>query len=116
MQDKIFHIQNSTEFEALSLEIFNYQMNNNKTYSQYAKSILKQRTPNNIYEIPFLPIHFFKTHQIITKGRPIETIFLSSGTTGTQSKHLVSDISIYKNAYLKSFQFFYQHILRIIPL
>jgi phenylacetate-coenzyme A ligase PaaK-like adenylate-forming protein len=57
-----------------------------------------------------LPISFFKTEQIICQGRPVEKVFLSSGTTGNQSKHLVSDISLYRNSYLRSFELFYGDI------
>ena len=78
------------------MNLFNLQMENNPIYSAYAKIILKGKNPNNINEIPFLPIEFFKTEQIICTGQKIEEIFLSSGTTGNQSKHLISDLEIYK--------------------
>jgi hypothetical protein len=107
MQDRIFHIQNHAQFEELALKIFDYQMNNNQTYSTYATLILKGKKPVNIYDIPFLPISFFKTDQIICQSRAVEKVFISSGTTGVQSKHLVSDISLYKESYLKSFELFY---------
>lgn len=110
MQDQIFHIQNDAQFEELALKIFDYQIKNNETYAEYAKLILKGKRPINIYEIPFLPISFFKTKQIICKSRAVEEVFISSGTTGAQSKHLVSDISIYKKSYLKSFELFYGDI------
>ena len=110
MQEKIFNIQNEIEFEKLALDIFDYQIKNNQTYADYAALILKGLNPSSIYEIPFLPIHFFKTEQIICKGRGIEKIFLSSGTQGQQSKHLVSDISLYQNSYIKSFKLFYKDI------
>ena len=71
---------------------------------------LKGKNLNNINEIPFLPIEFFKTDQIICNGQKIEEIFLSSGTTGNQSKHLVTDLGIYKNSFQKSFQQFYGNI------
>ena len=110
MQNKIFNIQNNTEFETISLEIFEYQMQNNPIYSKYAAALLKGKMPNNIYEIPFLPISFFKTKEIICQDRTVEETFVSSGTTGKQSKHLVSDIALYKKSYLKSFELFYGDI------
>jgi len=58
----------------------------------------------------FLPIEFFKTEQIICQGQAIEEIFLSSGTTGEQSKHLVSNIELYKSSFQKAFQLFYGDI------
>ncbi len=110
MQDKIFHIQNNNQFEELALKIFDYQIKNNQIYSAYAKLILKGRQPVNIYEIPYLPISFFKTNQIICQSKAVEKIFLSSGTTGNQSKHLIADISLYTRSYLKSFELFYGDI------
>jgi len=110
MQDEIFHVQNNTQFEELALKIFDYQIKKNQIYSAYAKLILKGKRPVNIYEIPYLPISFFKTNQIICQSKAVEKIFLSSGTTGNQSKHLVSDISLYTESYLKSFKLFYGDI------
>ena len=85
-------------------------MQNNQIYAKYAKLILKDKQPINIYEIPFLPISFFKKKQIICQGKALEKVFLSSGTTGNQSKHLISDISIYKESYTKAFELFYGDI------
>lgn len=64
-----------------------------------------------IEEIPFLPIQFFKTHQILSSQKTIQKTFLSSGTTGmAQSKHFVTDLTIYEESYLKGFQKFYGNI------
>ena len=108
--NKIFNCTNDATFEKLALEIFDFQMENNLTYAAYAALILRGKNPENINEIPFLPVEFFKTEQIICKGQVIEEIFLSSGTTGEQSKHLVSNIELYKSSYLKTFQLFYGDI------
>ena len=108
--NKIFNCTNDATFEKLALEIFDFQMENNLTYAAYAGIILKGEDPTNIYEIPFLPVEFFKTEQIICQGQAIEEIFLSSGTTGEQSKHLVSNIELYKSSYQKGFQLFYGDI------
>ena len=110
MQEKIFHIEDNSQFEALALEIFDYQIQHNNIYAEYATLILKGKKPKNIYEIPCLPISFFKTHQIICKGKKIEKIFHSSGTTGEKSRHFVSEIDLYKQSFLKSFNQFYGHI------
>ena len=107
MQEKIFNIQNDSQFEKVALEVFDYQIAHNKIYASYATKLLKGEKPANIYEIPFLPISFFKSEQVICQKRAVEEIFLSSGTTGVQSKHLISDISIYEESYIKSFELFY---------
>ena len=110
VKSNIFNINNDAEFENLALELFHYQMENNPVYAPYASLILKGETPDNIFEIPFLPIEFFKIEQVICQGKGVEEVFLSSGTTGNQSKHLVAEMSIYKKSYLKTFQQFYGDI------
>ena len=110
MTNKMFDIKNYQEFEKQCVQLFEFQMDNNPVYSTYAEIILKGKTPRNIKEMPFLPIEFFKSEQIICQGHKIEEIFLSSGTTGDQSKHLVSDLSIYESSFRKAFQLFYGDI------
>lgn len=110
LEKEIFNIKFDSEFNELALAVFDYQMEHNLTYATYASLILKGEAPKNYTEIPFLPIEFFKTEQIICKGQAIEEIFLSSGTTGNQSKHLVSNIALYKESYKKTFQQFYGNI------
>ncbi len=108
--NKIMAINSESDFEEMSLKLFDYQMENNLIYAPYAALILKGKMPANIYEIPFLPIEFFKQEQIICQGKGVEEVFLSSGTTGEQSKHLVADLSLYKKSYLQAFQQFYGDI------
>ena len=110
LSDKIFNISSEENFNKLCMNLFDLQMENNPIYSAYAKIILKGKNLNNINEIPFLPIEFFKTEQIICTGQKIEEIFLSSGTTGNQSKHLISDLGIYEKSFRKSFHQFYGDI------
>ena len=108
--EEIFNVDNEHNFQELSLSIFDYQMENNPIYAPYAALILKGRAPTCISEIPFLPIEFFKQEQIICKGQGIEEVFLSSGTTGEQSKHLVSNTSVYETSYTNTFKQFYGNV------
>ena len=108
--EEIFNIHSEEEFVKICLQIYELQMDNNPIYSAYSQIILKGETPKKLEEIPFLPIEFFKTEQIICVTRKIEEIFLSSGTTGNQSKHLVSDLSIYEISFQNAFQLFYGDI------
>ena len=107
MQSDIFNIKSDEGFEEIALQLFKYQIINNPIYKNYAKLVLRNKTPINIYEIPFLPIDFFKSNEVICKNKNVETIFLSSGTGGDRSKHLISDIELYKQSFLKSFELFY---------
>ncbi len=105
----IFKIQTEQEFSDLALDIFNYQFKNNKVYRSFCDLLYKHPSDvKNIYDIPFLPIQFFKTHKVVSNHNPIRTTFTSSGTTGTMtSKHLVTDLNIYKSSFTKGFETFY---------
>ncbi|MBM3186792.1 MAG: acyl transferase, partial [Bacteroidetes bacterium] len=65
-----------------------------------------RENPKSISEIPFSPIQFFKTHEVLSKPKSgSETLFLSSGTGLIgRSKHLVSDVSIYEQSFRKSYE------------
>ncbi|WP_340199726.1 acyl transferase [Ascidiimonas sp. W6] len=105
----VFNIKTREDFEKTALNIFQYQYKNNVVYQNFC-GLLKKNPAlvKEVDDIPFLPIQFFKSHQVITGNLPIEEIFTSSGTTGsTYSKHYVTDLSIYQQSYLKSFQKFY---------
>jgi hypothetical protein len=62
-------------------------------------------------QIPFLPIQFFKSHEVLSNSNPIQETFVSSGTTGIiTSKHLVTDVSLYESSYKNAFSEFYGNI------
>lgn len=108
----IFSISTPSEFKEGSLQVFRYQFENNPVYQQFSQ--LLDRTPGNvtaIEEIPFLPIQFFKSHQILSSEAPPEVTFSSSGTTGSiTSKHQVTDVSVYEESFRKGFHYFYGDI------
>ncbi len=118
----VFDINSDKSFENLALQIFKYQAKNNTVYKEFVSYLnINPLNINYLTDIPFLPIQFFKTHNIISSKAQIETTFLSSGTTGmTQSKHHITDISIYKKSFKKGFQHFYGNnqdyiILALLP-
>ena len=111
-RNRIFKITSNKEFEQLTLEIFRYQAVKNPIYNQFLE-MLKFDTSSvkQISQIPFLPIYFFKRFEIITGKNNSEETFSSSGTTGTiRSKHFVTDLSVYEESYIKSFELFYGSI------
>lgn len=112
LKSQIFNIKTEHEFNKVSLKIFNYQYDCNLIYQKFCKLLkIIPKNISSVQQIPFLPIQFFKTHQIKTSEFDAEQIFLSSGTTGMkQSKHFVKDISLYENSYCKSFEQFYGKI------
>jgi len=111
--DAIFNITTSSQFEALVLSVFRYQAKECAVYAKYLSGLhVLPETITKIEEIPFLPIEFFKTQDIKTSDTGKKSmIFTSSGTTGmVQSKHFVSDVSIYEKSYLKGFELAYGDI------
>jgi hypothetical protein len=105
---KIFNV-NETGFDALALEMFHYQYENNSVYRNYVDALqVKPEGVERLEQIPFLPIRFFKTHSIQTSLLQPEAIFESSGTTESiNSRHYVKDLSIYEESFQKTFQLFY---------
>ncbi|MEY3235933.1 MAG: hypothetical protein RI883_34 [Bacteroidota bacterium] len=104
-ENQIFSINSDADFERIALEIFQFQVENCTVYNQFCKNILK-KTPLKIEEIPFLPISFFKTHDIrIDSKKEVEHTFYSSGTTGeNRSKHLILNTRIYEESFLNTYR------------
>ena len=103
--DDIFKISDPIYFKDLALKIYDFQYKNNRVYRKFCN--LNNKNLDNvqeILEIPFLPISFFKTHKILS-SKKIEKIFFSSGTTNKIiSKHFVSDLNLYEKSFLTNFQ------------
>lgn len=112
LKNQIFNIITEQEFTEISIAIFNYQYTNNLVYNQFCKHLkVNPSVINLIDQIPFLPIEFFKTHEVKTGNFKTAQTFLSSGTTGaTQSKHYVKDLSLYEDSYNRGFCQFYGNI------
>ena len=118
LKDDIFNIKSNAEFDALAIDVFKFQFKNNKVYRSFCD--LLNRHPSDVKQvsdIPFLPIQFFKSHEVLSSSQPIEKTFTSSGTTGSvTSKHLVSDLKLYEDSYLKAFKHFYGNIRDYVVL
>lgn len=108
----IFKIKTEADFNALALKVFQFQFENNPVYRSFCDLLYKHPSDvKSIIEIPFLPIEFFKSHKIVSNIHDIETVFTSSGTTGSvRSKHYVTDVKFYEESFQKTFQHFYGNI------
>ncbi|MEP3209068.1 MAG: acyl transferase [Maribacter sp.] len=108
----IFNIKNDSDFEVRALEVFQFQYQNNFAYREFCSHLGKSpKEVQQILDIPFLPIEFFKSKTIITGAKSPQISFSSSGTTGKQtSQHHVADLRIYEQSYLTAFQQFYGNI------
>lgn len=118
----LFTISSQKQFEKLALKVFRFQYENNQVYREFCDLLkIDKQTIKSIQQIPFLPIQFFKTHQVVSSTSLIQQIFTSSGTTGMiTSKHLVTDLSVYKQSYRNAFSAFYGNpedyvILALLP-
>ena len=112
LQEEIFKITTDEEFTSLALQVFQFQFENNKVYRSFCDLLYKHPSDvKTISDIPFLPIEFFKSKSILSSDEDVKAVFTSSGTTGSvTSKHMVTDVSVYENSYLKGFEYFYGDI------
>lgn len=103
-----------SEFENQAIALFKFQAQHVPVYAQFLNYINKSYLIESITEvnqIPFLPISFFKTHQVIVQDQIPTCVFTSSGTTGQQtSSHLVVDEGIYQKAHRIGFRHAYGEI------
>jgi hypothetical protein len=91
------------------METFRFQALRNPIYKKFL-SLLGRSVEDvqNVGQIPFMPIQFFKEFQVKTTDFEPEKVFLSSGTTGSiQSKHLVKDLNWYDWSFREAFDYFY---------
>lgn len=92
--------------------MFRFQYENNGVYRQFCELLkVEKGSVKSLREIPFLPIQFFKSHDVLSDANPVQQTFTSSGTTGTvTSRHLVTDVALYEESYRKAFSEFYGNI------
>ncbi len=107
--DGIFRVTDTQSFEKMALEIFRFQAAQCPVYSEYVNLLgLDIEGVDDLFSIPFMPISFFRDHEVMTGGGEPERIFLSSGTAGLrQSRHMVKDLSLYDQSLERAFRIFY---------
>ena len=98
--------------------MFRFQYENNLVYQEFCDFLkVDVQKIKSVEQIPFLPIQFFKSHEVVSNKNPIQETFTSSGTTGmSTSKHLVTDVSFYEESYRKGFSQFYGDIENYVVL
>ena len=106
--DKIFGVTEE-QFESVALQIFRHQARLNPVYAEYLQALGKDPDQvSKLDQIPYLPIGLFKTRDVQTGSFIPELIFESSGTSGTvNSRHLVKDVSLYRESFRRCFNLFY---------
>lgn len=108
----IFSIASKKEFEKITLKVFRHQFDNNVVYRDFCTFLGRNRqNVKSVTDIPFLPIQFFKSHDVLSSSQPVQETFTSSGTTGAiTSRHLVTDATLYVQSFRQAFRQFYGNI------
>lgn len=119
--NNIFSVD-SAGFNQLALDVFRYQVKHCPVYRDWCSYMqIDAAKVNTVASIPFLPISFFKTHEVIAEGKSAEIIFESSGTgKSLTSKHYVADINLYIASFTLQFEKQFGHpkdwcILSLLP-
>lgn len=109
---ELFTLSGQKQFEKIALKIFRYQHDNNLVYREFCNLLnIEKGNIKSLKQIPFLPIQFFKSHDVVSSTGSIQETFTSSGTTGIiTSKHLITDITLYEESYRNAFSEFYGNI------
>jgi phenylacetate-coenzyme A ligase PaaK-like adenylate-forming protein len=99
-------------FEATALQVFRWQVQYNPIYKSFIALLkIEVAAVKCLAQIPFLPISFFKTHTLQTGTWQPETVFTSSGTTGSStSRHYLKDTTFYTRNTLRGFEYFYGNV------
>ncbi|HLT49443.1 MAG TPA: hypothetical protein VKZ90_03255 [Aequorivita sp.] len=106
LKKEIFNINTHEDFDRLALEVFRFQYNNVLVYRTFCNLLNTNVSEvKTVEHIPFLPIQFFKSNEIISENLTEQIVFTSSGTTGSiTSKHYVADLKLYEKSFLKAFE------------
>jgi hypothetical protein len=108
LQEAVFSVD-ELHFDALALEVFRFQSQNCQVYNRYLEHLQTDITNiQDIADIPYLPIEFFKNFEVKTGEFEPELVFESSSTTGKGvSRHFVKNSSFYTESCTKSFKAFF---------
>jgi hypothetical protein len=100
------------DLDTKALEIFRSQYLENALYRNFANHFnANPETVKELKQIPFLPVSFFKTELVKTGEFSPEIIFESSGTTSLNpARHYVKKLGLYRESFVKGFEFFYGSI------
>ena len=114
----LFRSHSDAEFEQLCVNTFHHQYQNIEVYKAFVDALnINIENINSLQSIPFMPIEFFKTFDILKRESSYDAVFMSSGTTGMQrSRHFIKDINVYKESFMATFKMFYGDIKNYVVL
>lgn len=93
-------------FEPAALALFRHQAANNQVYKTFLSHLgVDAKQVQCLEDIPYMPIDFFKYHQVLCSGEKTEQIFTSSGTTLQRpSKHHCANLKWYESICRRTFE------------
>jgi hypothetical protein len=104
LENKIFEVDDAASFEHVSLDVFDFQYTHCEVYRRFVDTLNRPK-PRCLLEIPFLPISFFKSHEVRAGLHPVQHTFLSSGTGQEgRSKHFVERVDLYERSFFKTYK------------
>lgn len=111
-KQQVFSISNQQQFADITLQMFRYQAQNCAVYCEFIANLkIDPFSIKNSEDIPFLPINFFKSQDVVSNTDNVQVTFTSSGTTEMiNSKHMVTDVSWYEESFRRAFALFYGDI------
>lgn len=120
--EEVLYTVNDRTFNDIALRLFQFQARENQVYRQYLHFLgADVQKIQSVESIPFLPVSFFKDHDVVTGTWTPECVFTSSGTTlQTRSSHAVNSFSFYEANCQKTFEYFFgpltdYHFLALLP-
>jgi len=122
-ENVFFGIKSDEDFELMAIEMFHWQYLHNGVYKQWVDLLGTNIQEVKFLEhIPFLPIEFFKSHEITSSAVNTNSIRFTSSSTTSQipATHVVTDITLYEQSFTKTFNLFYGNpcdycILALLP-
>jgi phenylacetate-coenzyme A ligase PaaK-like adenylate-forming protein len=121
VKKEIFRLHEGN-FAETALAVFRYQARHSEVYRRYLHYLgVSPDSVRELRKIPFLPIDFFKNHEVRSTTGSACAVFESSGTTGQQrSRHFVSDLPFYRRVSEYIFEQTYGplrncHLLALLP-
>ncbi len=100
---------NAANFSTATHEAFRFQYEQNTVYRAFCTALKIDAGKIPVaQQIPFLPISFFKTHQVTATEFQPQAVFESSGTAQTiQSKHYINSLALYEDSFFNGFELQY---------
>jgi phenylacetate-coenzyme A ligase PaaK-like adenylate-forming protein len=120
--ESLIYTVNDQSFDDIALRLFRFQAKHNSVYQDFIQRLaIDADKIRSLKSIPFLPISFFKTHELKSGSWETETTFTSSGTTGSiTSVHALYNLQYYLHHAQKCFEYFFgsitdYHFVALLP-